>query len=247
MEALILAAGLGTRLGEIGKETPKALLEVAGRTMLEHAARRLAVAGVDRVIVNAHHHADQIERFVASHELGVEVLVSFERERPLETGGALVHARHFFRREEPFFIQNVDVITDPDYRSLLAAHHESGALVTLAVSGRPSPRKLLFDDDGLYGWVNETTGKGSGIREPRGEVQRWPFTGIHVASPALLDLITEEGVFSILDPYFRLARMGYAIRPASIGDALWMEVGTPERLAAARVALEEAEQRPESR
>jgi NDP-sugar pyrophosphorylase family protein len=66
---------------------------------------------------------------------------------------------------------------------------------------------------------------------------RWPFTGIHVASPELLDLITEEGAFSILDPYFRLAREGYAIRPASIGDALWMEVGTPERLAAARAAL----------
>jgi NDP-sugar pyrophosphorylase family protein len=95
----------------------------------------------------------------------------------------------------------------------------------------------LFDEDGLLGWANEKTGKGAELRTPRGPVVRWPFTGIHVVSPELLDLITEEGAFSILDPYFRLSKEGFSIRPASIGDALWMEVGTPERLEAARIAL----------
>jgi len=237
MDALILAAGLGTRMGEIGRETPKALLEVAGRTTLEHAARRLTAAGVDRIIVNVHHHADRIERFVRAHDLGAEVLLSHEVDRPLETGGAVLHARPLFRRDGPFIIQNVDVISDPDYGALLDAHRESGALITLAVSDRPSPRKLLFDDDGLLGWANESTGKGAELRAPRGEVERWPFTGIHIASHEFLDLITEEGAFSILDPYFRLARAGHAIRPASIGEAFWMEVGTPERLEAARAAL----------
>jgi NDP-sugar pyrophosphorylase family protein len=216
---------------------PKALLEVGGHTTLEHAVRRLGLAGVDRVIVNVHHHADRIERFLREQDLGVEVVVSREEERPLETGGAVAHARPLFRRDGPFIIQNVDLITDPDYGALLATHRESGALVTLAVSGRSSPRKLLFDEDGLLGWANEKTGKGAELRTPRGPVVRWPFTGIHVVSPELLDLITEEGAFSILDPYFRLSKEGFSIRPASIGDALWMEVGTPERLEAARIAL----------
>jgi NDP-sugar pyrophosphorylase family protein len=243
VDALILAAGLGSRLGEVGRDTPKALLDVGGRTMLEHAASRLAAAGVDRLIINAHHHADRIEEFLQSHDLGLETILSLEKDEPLETGGAVVHARHHFRGNSPFFIQNVDVLTDPDYRALLRAHREGGALVTLAVSGRSTPRKLLFDRDGLYGWANESTGKGTEVRAPREPVERWPFAGIHVASPELLERITEEGVFSILDPYFRLAREGVAIRPASIGDALWMEVRTPERLAAARTFLEAQEEK----
>lgn len=126
MDALILAAGLGTRLGEIGRETPKALLEVGGRTMLEHVADRLVRAGVDRLVVNVHHHADQIAAFLAERDLGAEVALSPERERPLETGGALLHAAPLLRRDAPFFVHNVDVLCEAELGVLYREHLDAG-------------------------------------------------------------------------------------------------------------------------
>jgi len=255
LDALILAAGRGTRLGSIGEGSPKALIEVSGRTMLEHVASGLVRAGVDRIVVNVHHHAEQIERFVAGTDLGAEVLLSHERERPLETGGGLLHARDLLRGDAPFFLHNVDVITDADLGGLYAAHLAAASgragpdgstpgrlgppLATLAVSDRTTSRHLLFDDVGLYGWENtraEVIRKEARPPEGRNR-ERWAFAGIHVISPQLLGRILETGVFSIIDVYMRLAGEGARIAPASIGDARWLEIGNPERLAAAREAL----------
>ncbi len=113
---MIFAAGLGTRLGELGRDTPKALIEIAGQTMLERTARALVAAGADRIVVNVHHHAARIERYIAEHDLGATVVVSREPERPLETGGGLLHARALFRGDRPLLLHNVDVITDADLR-----------------------------------------------------------------------------------------------------------------------------------
>ncbi len=237
MDALILAAGFGSRLGDLGQHTPKALLEVGGRTMLEHVVDRLVAAGVDRVVVNVHHHADLIERFVDSRELGAEILLSHEPERPLETGGGLLNARGLLRRDAPFFLHNVDVLTEADLSALRDAHVASGALATLAVSDRPTQRHLLFDEVGLVGWSDGRRDVRIEVRGAVGEVRKRAFAGIHVLAPELPDRITEQGVFSILDVYFRLAREGARIDPVSIGEARWLEVGTPERLEAARAAL----------
>ena len=234
---MIFAAGLGTRLGILGQDTPKALLDVAGMTMLERAARVLRDAGADRIIVNVHHHADRIARFVQDVDLGVDVVLSFERERPLETGGGLLHARPLLRLDAPFFLHNVDVITDADLRALYEAHVRSGALATLAVNQRESTRRLLFDDGGLFGREDARKGERIEIRKPSGEVRALAFAGIHVVAPELLELITERGIFSILEPYLRLAREGHCIDPWSIDGALWREIGNPERLEAARQAL----------
>jgi NDP-sugar pyrophosphorylase family protein len=237
VDALILAAGLGTRLGDIGRETPKALLEVGGITMLERIAQRLVDAGADRIIVNVHHHADRIERFVAHRDLGAEILVSHERERPLETGGALVHARHLFRRDAPIFLHNVDILTDADLRALLAAHQRSGGLATLAVNQRTTERHLLFDEQGLCGRTDTRTDLRIEVRPPLGRVRAWAFGGIHVVSPAFLDAVTETGTFAILEPYLRLAAAGHRIAAHVIDPARWLEIGTPERLEAARRVL----------
>ena len=148
---MIFAAGRGTRLGALGASTPKALIEIAGRTMLEHVVGRLRAAGAQRVVVNVHHHGEAIERFVAAHDLGVEILVSREPEGPLETGGGLLAARGLFRREGPILLHNVDVLTDADLGALVAAHRGGGALATLAVAERETQRYLLFDDAGLCG------------------------------------------------------------------------------------------------
>lgn len=240
-----MAAGLGTRLGELGRTTPKALVTVGERTMLEHVARRLVDAGVGRIIVNVHHHADRLAQWVGSHDLGAEVMLSIEEEYPLETGGGLRHACRFLQGTAPFFMHNVDVLAGADLGALMRAHQETGALATLAVSARPSERRLLFDDGGLYGRVDASRGTRTEVRPPRGRTYEWPFSGIHVASPELPGMIVETGVFPIFDVYMRLAAGGARIVPYDIGGVSWFEVGTPERLAAAREANAD-ETRPRS-
>jgi NDP-sugar pyrophosphorylase family protein len=234
---MIFAAGRGTRLGAVGEQTPKALLEVGGVTMLERTIRSLVAAGADRIIVNVHHHADRITRFLREHDLGVETLLSLEPDQPLETGGGLLHARALFRGDAPFFLHNVDVITDAHLADLYAAHSASGALATLATNERPSPRRLLFDEAGLFGREDQRRNLRTEVRTPRGEVRALAFAGIHVVAPELLTLITERGVFSVLDPYLRLAGAGHRIAAWSLGPARWLEIGTPERLEAARAAF----------
>jgi NDP-sugar pyrophosphorylase family protein len=241
MEAMILAAGLGTRLRPLTDRTPKALVEVAGVPMLERVARRLVEAGATRLIVNVHHHAGQIEAFIrARGGFGVEVRVSREEgDSPLETGGGLLHARPLFESGEPFFLHNVDVISDMDLARLRAYHLATRPLVTLAVNGRDTTRPLLFDERGLYGWADRRPGREARetVREPVGRAREWGFAGVHVIDPAIFELLSERGKFSIVPAYLRLAGEGEDIRPFDVGDALWLEIGSVARLEEARERL----------
>ncbi len=240
MDAMILAAGLGTRLRPLTDRIPKPLVEVGGAPLIAWTARRLVAAGVDRLIVNVHAHADQIVAYLKEQRgFGAEVVISREVERPLDTGGGIASAAPHFRRDAPFFVHNSDIITGIDLEAMYQAHvADREALVTLAVGGRESARYLAFDDLGLCGYGDTRTGRREQVREPIGEPRDLPFTGVHVASPALLDLFTETGVFSIVTTYLRLAREGRRIAPYDIGDALWLEVGSPERLERARAWAE---------
>ena len=235
---MILAAGGGTRLRPLTDTIPKPLIEVGGRTLLAWIAARLVAAGADRLIVNVHHHADRIERHLASLDLGAEVRISREEERALETGGGVLHAAPLFRRDGPFLLHNGDVLSEIDIEALLAARAESGALAALAVHHRETSRFLLFDDAGLLGWENLATGRSARVREPRGETRRFAFAGIHAIEPRFLDLVEERGVFSIVDAYLRLSASGERIVPHDVTGASWFEIGNPERLAAARRALD---------
>ena len=239
LDAMILAAGLGTRLGELGARRPKALIEVGGLAMIERVARALIEAGADRLIVNLHHHAADVRRFVEERDgFGVEVLFSEEVERPLETGGGLLQAAGLFRRNAPFLLHNVDVITNIDLATLHARHVDRpNLLATLVVQHRKSSRALMFDDFGLFGRSDERSDTEERARAPTGSVRSFAFAGIHVISPRLLDAITERGAFSILQPYLRLAAVGERIAYYDATTALWLEIGSPERLAAARDRL----------
>lgn len=238
MDAMILAAGLGSRLRPITDHTPKALVEVDGRPMLERIALRLIEAGADRLIINIHHHADQVREFVAEKDgFGVDVRLSEEPVDRLETGGGLLHARQHFREQEPFFLHNVDVISDADLPALYRAHVDSAALATLAVSDRESSRVLRFDAEGLQARVDRRSGAEEVARPLEGTATEWAFAGIHVISPLLFDLLEEEGAFSIMAPYLRLAAAGHRIVPYDISGALWLEVGDPDRLEHARRVL----------
>ena len=240
---MILAAGGGTRLRPLTDTVPKPLIEIGGMTLLEHIARRLVAAGADRLIVNVHHHASRIERHLASLELDADVRISREDERALETGGGVLHAAPLFRRDGPFLVHNGDVLSEVDLAALLEARAASRALAALAVHERDTSRFLLFDDAGLLGWENEATGRSGRAREPRGDVRRFAFSGIHAIEPRFLDLVAERGVFSIVDAYLRLSTRGERIVPHDVTGASWFEIGTPQRLAAARRALDRPELR----
>ena len=235
MQALVFAAGLGTRLKPLTDRMPKALVDVGDVPMLERVIRRLAHVGVDRVVVNVHPFADRIERFVREREaFGIEVVLSHESEHPLETGGGLAHARHLLRLNEPLFLHNADVLTDLPLDVLAEAHEQHGALATLAVMERPTSRFLLFDDDGLLGRVDETKDLELRVRPTRGPVTKLAFAGVHVVSGDLPARITEQGAFSILTPYLRLAREGASILPFRVDGSLWIDIGRPAQLEEAR-------------
>lgn len=233
-EALIFAAGLGTRLGPLTERVPKALVEIDGRPLLALVAERLVAAGAVRLVINVCAHAEQIARYVASHDLGCEVRLSRESGAPYETGGGLRHARGHFSGRHPLLLHNVDVLTDLPLGDLLRAHGEAAALVTLAVMERASTRRLLFDAQGLLGRVDEGKALDLRVRPAVGPVLGLGFAGIHAAHPDLLGRITEEGRFPILDTYLRLAAEGASLLPFRMDAWRWIDVGRPADLERAR-------------
>lgn len=238
MDAMILAAGLGTRLRPLTDHTPKPLIAVAGVPMLERVALRLIAAGADRLIINTHHLGEQIARFVDRREgFGVDVRLSPEADAPLDTGGALLHAAHHFRRDAPFFLHNADVLTDLPLETMYRRHRTSNALATLAVLPPRAERYLLFDSMGLCGFARRHSGTEEFARPVHGELRRFEFAGIHVISPELLDHITETGAFSILWTYLRLVGEGARILPFDAHASRWVDVGSVEGLREAEVLL----------
>jgi len=249
MDAMIFAAGEGRRLRPLTDETPKALVDVGGRPMLERVAAALIAGGADRIIVNAHHHADRIAAWLEeTARPGVEWVLSREdadSDRPLETGGGLARAQDLFRRDAPFFLHNADILTDLDLAAVYAAHVAGEAydlrLATLVVTDRPTSRPLLVDDEGVCGRVNLTEGWEVVARHPRqavaGPLRRVGFSGVQVVSPRIFARLKERGTFSIIDTYLRLVGEGETIAVHDASGARWHDIGTLERLEAARRAF----------
>ena len=234
VDAMVLAAGFGRRLRPLTDQVPKARVEVGGISQLARTLRTLESAGADHVVVNVHHHAGQIEAALAGRAGVARIDISREEPRPLETGGGLKHAREAFRGDRPIVVHNVDVITAIDLPALVRHHREAGALATLAVQERAASRFLLFDDEGLFGRLDVRSGEREERRPQRGPLRRLAFSGVHVVEPRVFDLIEETGAFSIVDLYLRLAGERERIAGCDVEDAEWFEIGTPERLAAAR-------------
>lgn len=235
MKAMILAAGLGTRLQPLTAARPKALVTVAGRPMLYWVIARLARHGFTDIIINAHHFAEQIEAFAAAYDdPGVSLTVSVEEEI-LDTGGGVRKAAGFFD-DEPFLVHNVDVLTDLDLSGLMKAHRASGALATLAVKGRKSSRHLLFDEAGrICGWRSDETGETRMVRSarlPHGEVTPVPFMGVYAMSSEALARMQETGPFSIIDFFLEMAGYGERIQACWAEEAKWADLGSQERIEA---------------
>jgi NDP-sugar pyrophosphorylase family protein len=233
MKAMILAAGLGTRLRPLTDDRPKALVEVAGRTLLEITLERLRLFGVREVIVNAHHYAEMIQEYLeANGNFGMRIEVSREKIL-LDTAGGLKNAAWFFIEsgaQEPFILHNVDVISNIDMEKMIRLHHERGALATLAVQDRETSRYLLFDEDGLLcGRRAGRDGPAQTVRDATG-VTALAFSGIHVISPGVFGKTEEEGAFSIVDAYLQLAARGEKIVGFHADEFYWRDLGRPENV-----------------
>jgi NDP-sugar pyrophosphorylase family protein len=235
MKAMILAAGLGTRLRPLTDDRPKALVEVAGYTLLEITLRRLREFGVREVIVNVHHFADMVVEYLKKNaNFGMRIEISRE-ELLLDTGGGLKKAAWFFQQDssdsdEPFVLHNVDVLSTIDLDCMVKFHRQHQGLATLAVQERETSRYLMFDER------NQLCGRRAGrdqapeVVRPSKNLHALAFSGVHVISPRLLAKMNEDGAFSIITSYLRLAGECENILAFRADEYYWRDLGKPENV-----------------
>lgn len=231
MKAMIFAAGIGSRLKELTRDTPKCMMEVGGKTMLEHVVDRLTSVGVTAVAINVHHHAEKVTEFIKSKSyFGLEVVISHEPSL-LDTGGGLKKVAPFFSGEEAFIIHNADIFSDIDLAKVVKEHRDRNAIGTLAIMERPSKRGLYFDaHHHLVGWTEES------IKPPPNSTLR-SFCGISVASHELFSYMEGGAAFSIMKPYLAAARASKRVWGTDVTGAQWADIGTPEQLESLRKRL----------
>jgi NDP-sugar pyrophosphorylase family protein len=244
MKAMILAAGLGTRLRPLTDTRPKALVELSGRTLLEITLTRLRTVGVTEAIINVHHFADMVIAYLKSNKnFGLRIEVSRE-EILLDTGGGLKKAAWFFledpaRLDESFLLHNVDVISNIDLARMLQFHTENHALATLAVQSRETSRPLLFDSHLQLSGRRVGPDQEPEIVRPSANPDSLAFSGIHLISPRLFPMLTEQGIFSIIASYLRLAAQGEKILAFRADQYYWRDLGRPADLAQAAHDLQQ--------
>ena len=241
MKALIFAAGLGTRLRPITDTMPKALVPVAGEPMLGRVLCKLRDAGIDSFVVNVHHFAEQIEKYLADNDFGVPIAVSREPDGPLETGGGIKRAAPLLGPGR-FLVHNVDILSDLDVRRFLE-QDDPDSLATLLLIDAPADRYLLFDEEmRLRGWTNVRTGE---VKSPYlpdfdpAQYRRYSFCGIHIVSDAVFGKMAAwPDKFSIIDFYLSECAAG-TIRGVVAPDLHLIDIGSPEKLAEADRAARE--------
>jgi len=227
---MIFAAGLGTRLYPLTIDKPKALVEIAGKTLLQMAIEKVSQAGYHDLVINVHHFGDQIIRFLEKHDnFGLNINVSDERNQLLDTGGGILKASTWLDGDQAFLVYNVDVLSNIDLQLFRKYHEEQGGLATLAVRERKTARYLAFDKTmQLLGWRNIKTGDEIIARNMQ-NCSLMAYSGIQLIEPEIFKLITETGNFPLIPLYLRLASdhriMGYIDQ-----SSLWMDLGKPDQI-----------------
>ncbi len=251
MNAMIFAAGLGTRLRPLTNDRPKALVEVAGKPLLQHQIEKLKAAGFEHVVVNVHHFGQQIIDFLAAHDnFGLDIKISDEREMLLDTGGGIKAAMTLFDNEDPVLIHNVDIISEIDLADLYKKHLDAqqegdgSAIATLAINQRKTSRYLLFDDKHrMRGWTNISTGEVKPATlcndlhctlEEMG-YEKYAFSGIHVVDHRILSFLEarEQSIFPIMDFYIDLCQKK-RVQGVDVTGQKWVDCGKPEHLDVAK-------------
>jgi NDP-sugar pyrophosphorylase family protein len=234
MKAMILAAGLGTRLKPWTDHHPKALAVVNSKSLLQRNVEYLQQYGIREVIVNIHHFAQQIIDAVEINSgWGSKIIISDETDEVLETGGGLMKAAPLFDRDESIVLMNVDILTDLDLAEMISYHQKHQPLATLATTTRDTSRYFIFDqEDKLCGWRNVKTGEEKGNISSRNDINQRAFSGVHIISPAIFSLAKQQGKFSMVDVYLSLMST-QVIKSFDHSISNFLDVGKPESIARA--------------
>jgi N-acetyl-alpha-D-muramate 1-phosphate uridylyltransferase len=233
MRAMILAAGLGTRLKPWTDHHPKALAVVNGKSLLQRNIEYLQQFGIKEVIVNVHHFASQISDAIKQNDgWGSDIVISDETDMVLETGGGLKKAAWYLKNENEFVLMNVDILTDLNLHAMIQQHQNSNAIATLAVTERTTSRYFLFNTKNeLCGWRNVNTAEEK-IVKPSLDLQQKAFSGIHVIRGGVFDHLPGESRFSMVDAYLDLAK-DHFIQAFDHSETKFIDVGKPESISKA--------------
>ena len=245
MKAMILAAGLGTRLKELTKTRPKCLMVAGGKTLLAHVIERISQQGVNGFVINTHYLADKVEvyleDYLKDHESFSNRLQTIYEPTLLETGGGILNAKSHLM-DDDFVVHNADIYSDINVQTLMDSHKKHQVLGTLAVMERPSRRKLLFHQQQLIGWQNDEQrvffkSLPDGVEDD--QLEAYGFSGIYALSPKVFDYMPEEvKPFSIIDTFKSIVLSGGVIRAEVYQEAEWIDIGTPEKLESLQKKLE---------
>ena len=228
MKAMILAAGLGTRLRPLTKNVPKALVEINGSPILEIIILQLKSYGFSDIIINIHHHYNQVIDFLrANDNFGVNIQISDEKDKILDTGGGIKKASWFLNDNKPFLVHNVDVISDINLKDMYDFHCKRHPLATLAVKDKDSSRSLVFDHSyRLFGWENSSTGESRIVSAlEKSDKTNIGFCGIHVIDPEIFQHMNSNDKFSIITTYMNVS-LEHPIIGYPVEQNLWMDIGS---------------------
>jgi NDP-sugar pyrophosphorylase family protein len=235
MKAIILAAGLGSRLNKLTFERPKALVEVNGITMLESLIKRLKSQGVTEFLINIHHHGQKIIDFLKhNNNFGAHITLSDERDILLNTGGAILKAKDFIAGNKPVLVHNVDILSNTSIDVLEKYHIDNRSIATLCIRKRETQRGLLFNNSmNLIGWMNKSTNQFRWVDKKQHEFNKFAFSGIYMIDPEFITELRFTDNFSIIDAWLDIANrktiMGYVDN-----SSLWHDLGTIEKIKTAQ-------------
>jgi NDP-sugar pyrophosphorylase family protein len=235
MQAMILAAGLGTRLKPITEDIPKALVELNGKTLLEIAIRKLIENDFRRIIINVHHFADKVKEFINSNTFAADIFISDESDLLCDTGGGIKKAREYLD-DSPILVHNVDIISDLDLKEFYQYHLSDDAMASLVVSERKSSRYLLFNEENiLCGWQDVKKDEKIIIRN-ESKLHQLAFSGIHILNPHLIEAFPNDQVFSIIKAYLNIAATE-DIHAYVCNEMKWIDVGKLDSLERAELLV----------
>ncbi len=235
MQAMILAAGLGTRLKPITNELPKALVELNGKTLLEIAIRNLIENDFRRIVINVHHFADRVKDYINKNTFAADIFISDESDLLLDTGGGIKYAKKYFD-DSPILVHNVDIISNLNLKEFYQYHIIDDAIASLVVSDRKSNRYLLFNnDDILCGWQDVKKDEKIIVRDEI-KLHQLAFSGIHILNPHLIESFPKEQVFSVIKAYLKIAATE-DIHAYVCNEMKWIDVGKVDSLQKAETLI----------
>ena len=224
---MILAAGLGTRLKEKTQDRPKALVEIAGKPLLQHNIENLVKQGFDTIVINIHHFGEQIIQFVETHDFAANIYISDERGTLMDTGGGIVQALPFFHNSTAVLVHNVDILSDLDLMEHYHRFLQSDDDAWLLTQDRDTSRKLLFDEkELLVGWRNLNDGSFKWVDGEKNTYKELAFNGMHLFKPNIFSSFPLQR-YSIIDLYLQIAKT-QKVRSVEIHPGFWFDIGKRE-------------------